>query len=60
MMNFTNGKIHNRLQSWNRGMATKISAAKIANASADMVITNGDDVRNINRVIEGKEIGTLF
>ena len=25
-----------------------------------MVITNGDDVRNINRVIEGKEIGTLF
>nr|WP_275940416.1 glutamate 5-kinase [Herbinix luporum] len=43
------------------GMATKISAAKIANASgADMVITNGDDVRNINRVIEGKEIGTLF
>lgn len=43
------------------GMATKISAAKIANASgADMVITNGDDVRNINRVIDGKEIGTLF
>lgn len=43
------------------GMATKISAAKIANSSgADMVITNGDNVRNINHVIEGKNIGTLF
>lgn len=43
------------------GMATKLSAAKIANASgADMVITNGDDVQNINRVISGEEIGTLF
>ncbi|NLJ95993.1 MAG: glutamate 5-kinase [Clostridiales bacterium] len=43
------------------GMAAKLSAAKIANASgADMVITSGDDVRNINRVLEGKEIGTLF
>lgn len=43
------------------GMATKLSAAKIANASgADMVITNGDNVQNINRVINGKDIGTLF
>ena len=43
------------------GMASKISAAKIANASgADMVIVNGDDVQNINRVIDGKEVGTLF
>jgi len=43
------------------GMASKISAAKIANASgADMVIVNGDDVQNINRVINGQEIGTLF
>lgn len=43
------------------GMATKLSAAKIANSSgADMVITNGDEVQNINRVIEGKNIGTLF
>lgn len=43
------------------GMSAKLSAAKIANASgADMVITSGDDARNINRVIEGKEIGTLF
>lgn len=43
------------------GMATKLSAAKIANASgADMVITSGEDVRNINRIMEGKDIGTLF
>lgn len=43
------------------GMATKLSAAKIANASgADMVITSGENVRNINHVLEGKEVGTLF
>lgn len=43
------------------GMTTKISAAKIATASgADMVITNGDNVRNINHIMEGKEVGTLF
>ncbi|MDF2943694.1 MAG: proB [Herbinix sp.] len=43
------------------GMATKVSAAKIASASgADMVITNGDNVRNINHIMDGIEIGTLF
>ncbi len=43
------------------GMSTKVSAARIATSSgADMVITNGDNVRNINHIIEGKEIGTLF
>ncbi len=43
------------------GMATKIAAAKIANAmGADMVIANGDDVTNISRILDGKEIGTLF
>ena len=43
------------------GMATKISAAKIANDSgADMVIANGDDIHTINEIIEGKNIGTLF
>ena len=43
------------------GMATKLSAAKIATASgADMVICNGDNVKNINRVLRGKEVGTLF
>ncbi|MBP1754751.1 MAG: proB [Firmicutes bacterium] len=43
------------------GMATKVSAAKIATASgADMVITNGEDVRNIHYIMEGDEVGTLF
>jgi glutamate 5-kinase len=43
------------------GMATKVSAARIATSSgADMVITNGDDVKNINYIMEGQEIGTLF
>ncbi len=43
------------------GMATKVSAAQLATASgADMVITNGDNVRNINLIMNGKEIGTLF
>lgn len=43
------------------GMATKIAAAKIASdAGVDMVIANGDNVRNINRILAGEEIGTLF
>lgn len=43
------------------GMVTKISAARIATSSgADMVIANGNNVRNINHVMEGKEVGTLF
>nr|WP_297939318.1 glutamate 5-kinase [uncultured Lachnoclostridium sp.] len=43
------------------GMATKISAAKIATDSgADMVIANGDDIQAISRIIQGENIGTLF
>lgn len=43
------------------GMTTKLAAARIAcNAEVDMVIANGDDVRNINRILNGEEIGTLF
>jgi glutamate 5-kinase len=43
------------------GMTTKLSAARIATASgADMVITNGENVKNINYIFDGKEIGTLF
>jgi glutamate 5-kinase len=43
------------------GMSAKITAAQIANYSgADMVITNGNDVLNISRVINGEDIGTLF
>jgi glutamate 5-kinase len=43
------------------GMSAKITAAQIANYSgADMVITNGNDVLNISRVMNGEDIGTLF
>lgn len=43
------------------GMVTKIAAAEIANGvGVDMVIANGDDVVNISRILDGKEIGTLF
>lgn len=43
------------------GMATKVSAARIATASgADMIITNGDNVRNISHIMQGKDVGTLF
>lgn len=43
------------------GMATKISAAIIATDSgADMVIANGENVSVINRIMEGKNIGTFF
>ena len=39
------------------GMSTKVSAARIATTSgADMVITNGDNVRNINHILEGREV----
>lgn len=42
------------------GMKTKLSAAKIATDSgADMIITNGNDVENIRRVLNGEEVGTL-
>ncbi len=43
------------------GMAAKVSAARIANdAGADMVITNGADMNNLRKVVEGESIGTLF
>ncbi len=43
------------------GMATKVSAARIATYSgADMVIANGENVRNINYALEGRNVGTLF
>lgn len=43
------------------GMTTKLAAAQIAcGAGVDMVIANGDDVRNINRILNGEEVGTLF
>lgn len=43
------------------GMATKISAAKIAaDSGVDMVIANGDDIGNIHAIMTGKNVGTLF
>ena len=43
------------------GMAAKVSAARVANdAGADMVITNGADMNNLRRVLDGENIGTLF
>lgn len=43
------------------GMATKISAAKIANDSgADMVVANGADVNIISEILSGQQVGTLF
>ena len=43
------------------GMATKLSAAKIATYSgADMIIANGEDVSVIEDLVKGTEIGTKF
>lgn len=43
------------------GMSAKISAARIATDSgADMVIANGDNVHVIEKILEGKDVGTLF
>ncbi len=45
------------------GMATKLSAARIATAAgADMIIANGNDVSVLHRIVEGIEegCGTLF
>ncbi len=43
------------------GMATKISAAKIATDSgADMIIANGEEIYIINEIMDGRNVGTLF
>lgn len=43
------------------GMATKLTAAKIAtSAGADMIIANGRDFHIIHKLIQGKNMGTLF
>ena len=43
------------------GMATKISAARIASAcGCDMVIANADDLGNIHRVVSGAGVGTFI
>ena len=53
------GSTHNNLGTG--GMKTKIAAAQICNQHGiPMVIANGDDPRNITRVLAGEDIGTLF
>jgi glutamate 5-kinase len=43
------------------GMKTKIAAAQICHRyGIPMVIANGDNPHNINRVLAGDEVGTLF
>lgn len=43
------------------GMSSKVGAAGIANdAGADMAIINGNDMDNINRLLAGEDIGTIF
>jgi glutamate 5-kinase len=43
------------------GMSAKLAAARIATDSgADMVITNGDCIENLLKIIDGENVGTLF
>jgi len=43
------------------GMNTKLNAARIATSSgADMIIANGSDMRILHRIMDGRDIGTLF
>lgn len=43
------------------GMNTKLIAAKIAtNCGADMIIANSEDIRILHRIMDGRNIGTLF
>jgi glutamate 5-kinase len=43
------------------GMAAKLDAARIATDSgADMIIANGDDINNLEKIVNGENVGTLF
>ncbi|MCR5417927.1 MAG: glutamate 5-kinase [Lachnospiraceae bacterium] len=43
------------------GMNTKLQAAKIATCSgADMIIANAADMRVLHRIMDGREVGTMF
>ena len=43
------------------GMLTKLVAARIATRSgADMVIANSSDIRILHRIMDGRNLGTLF
>ncbi len=43
------------------GMNTKMNAAKIATSNgADMIIANSSDMRILHRIMDGRDIGTIF
>lgn len=43
------------------GMYTKLGAARIATGSgADMIIANSSDIRILHRIMDGRNLGTLF
>lgn len=43
------------------GMKTKLAAAKICNENGiPMVIANGDNPKNIYKILQGEDVGTLF
>jgi glutamate 5-kinase len=43
------------------GMNTKLEAAQIATKSgADMIICNSKDIGVLHRIMEGRNVGTLF
>ena len=43
------------------GMATKVSAASLCTSTGtDMIIANGKNIYNINEIMAGKKVGTLF
>lgn len=59
MMNM--GKDSSKSNVGTGGMAAKMIAARIATDSgADMVISNGEDVTNILKIMAGENVGTLF
>lgn len=43
------------------GMSAKLEAARIAaDSGADMIIANGADIINLERIMNGEKVGTLF
>lgn len=43
------------------GMSAKLEAARIAaDSGADMIIANGADIMNLERIMNGEKVGTLF
>lgn len=55
------GKASTGSDSGTGGMNTKLQAARIAHSTGvDMVIANSKDIKVIHRILDGKNIGTLF